>query len=77
MGAQKWESTRGLGMAFGYNANEEVSDYLTGEGLVALYRDVTSRGGNLLINVGPKADGSIPSVQTAPLLALGKVIRGG
>ena len=74
MGEQKWESTRGLGLAFGYNANEETGDYLTGEGLVALYRDVTGRGGNLLINVGPRADGTIPDVQTAPLLALGRVL---
>jgi len=76
MGAQKWESTRGLGLAFGYNANEETGDYLTGEGLIALYRDVTDHGGNLLINVGPRADGSIPEVQQAPLRALGAALKG-
>lgn len=74
MGGKKWESTRGLGLAFGYNANEETGDYLTGDGLIALYKDVTSRGGNLLINVGPCADASIPDVQQAPLLALGKYL---
>ncbi len=74
MGARKWESTRGIGLAFGYNANERSEDHLTGEGLIALYRDVTSRGGNLLINVGPMADGTIPGVQAAPLLALGAVL---
>ena len=77
MGDQKWESCRGLGLAFGYNANEETEDYLTGAGLVDLYRDVTGRGGNLLINVGPMADGTIPHVQATPLLALGSVLRGG
>ena len=75
MGEQKWESTRGLGLAFGYNANEQVSDYLTADGLIDLYADVTSRGGNLLINVGPRADGSIPEVQIAPLRALGARLR--
>jgi alpha-L-fucosidase len=75
MGGQKWESTRGLGLAFGYNANEATGDYLTGEALIALYRDVTARGGNLLINVGPRADGSISEVQRSPLLALGRDIR--
>lgn len=77
MGEKKWESTRGLGLAFGYNRNERVQDYLTGEALTALYRDVTSRGGNLLINVGPMANAHIPKPQSEPLLALGHVIRRG
>ena len=71
---QKWESTRGLGMAFGYNANEVTDDYMTGEQLIALYREVAADGGNLLVNVGPRADGSIPDVQRAPLLAIGKAL---
>ena len=75
VGEKKWESTRGLGLAFGYNANEETQDYLTGDGLIALYRDVTARGGNLLINVGPMADATIPDAQRAPLLALGQLLR--
>jgi len=74
MGGTKWESTRGLGLAFGYNANEETQDYLTGEKLIALYNDVTARGGNLLINVGPKADATIPEVQRAPLKAMGRFL---
>ncbi len=45
--------------------------------LIALYDDVTTRGGNLLINVGPRADASIPERQSAPLRALGVHIRGG
>jgi alpha-L-fucosidase len=71
MGDKKWESTRGLGLAFGYNANERTADYLSGSDLIALYSDVTRRGGNLLINIGPRADASIPTEQSAPLLALG------
>jgi len=71
----KWESCRGLGLAFGYNANEPESDYLTGEALIDLYSDVTDHGGNLLINVGPRADASVPASQSAPLRALGKHIR--
>jgi alpha-L-fucosidase len=72
---KKWEACRGLGLAFGYNREERPSDYLDGEGLIALYRDVTSTGGNLLINVGPMADATIPSEQRAPLLALGKTLQ--
>ena len=71
MAGQKWESTRGLGLAFGFNANERDDDYMSPAALVALYDDVTSRRGNLLINVGPRADGSILSAQSTPLRALG------
>lgn len=74
MGGQKWESTRGLGLAFGYNANERRDDYLTVADLIALYRDVTTRGGNLLINVGPRADASIPDEQSTPLRGLGRFL---
>jgi alpha-L-fucosidase len=74
---QKWECTRGLGLAFGYNANERTDDYMTGDELLKLYRDTTARGGNLLINVGPRADGSIPEVQREPLLALGRALGAG
>lgn len=70
----KWESTRGLGLAFGYNAAEATDDYMNAEQLLTLYREVVAGGGNLLINVGPRADGSIPEVQQTPLLALGKAL---
>lgn len=70
-----WEACRGLGLAFGYNAEERPEDYLSGEGLISLYRDVTTNDGNLLINVGPMADGTIPPIQSRPLLELGDYIR--
>ena len=75
MGDKKWESTRGLGLAFGFNRNERTQDYLTGDALIGLYSDVTDRGGNVLINVGPMATGEIPGVQKEPLLKLGTHIR--
>lgn len=70
--AGKWEACRGLGLAFGYNREEQPSDYMSGAELIAFHRDVTSRGGNLLINVGPMADAKIPTEQANPLLELGK-----
>jgi len=77
MAGQKWESTRGLGLAFGFNANERDDDYMSPAALIALYDDVIARGGNLLINVGPRADGSILSAQSTPLKALGAHITAG
>lgn len=77
MGEKKWEACRGLGLAFGYNQDERTDDYMTGAALTDLYRNLTARGGNLLINVGPKADGTIPEVQQRPLLDLGRALRSG
>lgn len=74
MGAKKWEACRGVGWAFGYNREDKPENHLSGEAMIELYRDTTTRGGNLLINVGPRADGSIPDLQQAPLLALGRHI---
>ncbi len=68
----KWESTRGIGNSFGYNKFEKEEDYLTSEELIRMFVDIVSKNGNLLINVGPKADGTIPELQKKCLLDLGK-----
>jgi alpha-L-fucosidase len=65
---QKWEACRGVGNSFGYCTNEPESDYLSHAELMAMREDVTSRGGNLLINIGPMADATIPEIQKAALL---------
>ena len=40
---------------------------MTGAEIVALLTEVVAKGGNLLLNVGPAADGTIPELQAAPL----------
>lgn len=72
---KKWEACRGLGLAFGYNREETPADYMSGDELIAFHRDVTKAGGNLLINVGPMADATVPEEQAAPLRALGTRLR--
>ena len=71
----KWESTRGIGNSFGYNKFEKEEDYLTSEALIRMFVDIVSKNGNLLINVGPKADGSIPEAQKKCLSGLGKWLK--
>lgn len=66
-----WESTRGLGYSFGYNQAEDASHSLSGSELIKLFVDVISKNGNLLINVGPRADGSIPELQRDAMRELG------
>jgi alpha-L-fucosidase len=65
--AHAWENNRGIGMSFGYNQVEDEAHSLSGAGIVAHLVDVVSRGGNLLLNVGPTADGRIPDLQRRAL----------
>jgi alpha-L-fucosidase len=68
---EKWEACRGLGFSFGYNRNETAADMLSPAELIRSFVDVVSKNGNLLINVGPTGDGTIPPEQAERLLALG------
>jgi len=72
---QPWESTRGLGYSFGYNQAEDARHSLSGVELIRLLADVVSKNGNLLINVGPRADGSVPELQAQAMRQLGEWLR--
>jgi alpha-L-fucosidase len=67
----KWEATRGLGYSFGYNRNETAEHMLSVEQLVHMLVDTVSKNGNLLLCIGPKADGAIPDLQLERLNGLG------
>ena len=64
-----------MGLSFGYNRNETVDEYRTSTQLVHLLIDVASRGGNLLLDIGPTADGRIPEIMQQRLLDIGKWLR--
>jgi alpha-L-fucosidase len=67
----KWEECRGLGRSFGYNRAEGEAETIAPDDLIYLLVDVVSKNGNLLLDVGPEADGTIPPVQLSRLQALG------
>ena len=69
---RKWELTRGIGNSFGYNKLETDKDYLSSDAIIRMFVDIVSKNGNLLLNVGPMADGTIPEAQKQRLLDLGK-----
>lgn len=69
---KKWETVRGIGLSFGYNRAEDVSEFLSVDELVDMFIDIVSKNGNLLLNVGPRADGSISEGQRERLLGLGE-----
>jgi alpha-L-fucosidase len=73
--ARKWETCRGIGRSFGYNRMEDESTMPSVDDLVWMLVDIVARGGNLLLNVGPTADGQIPLGQAARLTGLGWWLR--
>jgi alpha-L-fucosidase len=70
-----WELCRGIGASFCHNRAERAEHHLTAFDIVALLTEVVSKGGNLLLNVGPDATGAIPELQADPLRAAGAWIR--
>ncbi|MFI6322874.1 alpha-L-fucosidase [Nonomuraea sp. NPDC050556] len=71
----KWEASRGIGHSYGYNAEEKPEDYLTADQLIDSFVDVVSKNGNLLLNMGPKADGSMYETQAARVRELGAWLK--
>src|SRR3954447_15599910 len=69
---KKWESCRGLGFSFGYNQAEGPEHVLAPDKLITLFVDIVSKNGNLLLNIGPRADGTISEIQTDRLRELGR-----
>jgi alpha-L-fucosidase len=70
-----WELCRGIGASFCHNRAERAEHHLSGFDIVALLTDVVAKGGHLLLNIGPAADGTIPELQRVPLEAAGRWIR--
>ncbi len=70
-----WELYRGIGSSFCHNRAERAEHHLSGFDIVALLTEVVAKGGHLLLNVGPAADGTIPELQRRPLLEAGGWIR--
>ncbi len=69
---KKWEACRGLGFSFGYNQVEGPEQVIAPDKLVALLVDIVSKNGNLLLNVGPKPNGTISDIQMDRLDKLGR-----
>jgi alpha-L-fucosidase len=68
----KWEANRGIGNSFTYNQFEQPTDYLKAADLIRMLVDIVSKNGNLLLNVGPRPDGSIPEPQRKALRGIGR-----
>jgi alpha-L-fucosidase len=71
----RWEECRGLGRSFGYNRAEGEAETIAPDELIYLLVDIVSKNGNLLLDIGPEADGTIPEVQMTRLKALGAWLK--
>jgi len=71
--ATPWECVRGMDESFGYNAFSRPEDFIARGDLLWLVADIAAKGGNLLLNVGPRGvDAGIPDEQAARLEWLGR-----
>lgn len=70
-----WEECRGIGESFGYNRNENLEQYASSRALIHQLIDIVSRGGNLLLNIGPAADGTIPVIMQQRLSDIGDWLK--
>jgi alpha-L-fucosidase len=73
---KKWEASRGLDpRSYGYNKATPDSMYMTADEVVDTLVDTNSKNGNFLLDIGPRADGSIPQIMDTRLRETGEWLR--
>jgi len=65
-----WEVCMTMNTSWGYKRNDQ--NWKSSETLIRMLVDIASKGGNLLLNVGPTAEGLIPEPSVERLKAIGK-----
>lgn len=65
-----WELCMTMNNSWGYQGNDKA--YKTPNQIIGIFVDCISMGGNLLLDIGPKADGTIPDEQVEILEELGR-----
>ncbi|MGI8497275.1 MAG: alpha-L-fucosidase [Gemmatimonadaceae bacterium] len=65
-----WESCITMNRNWGYNSHDH--DFKSVNQLIALLVETASKGGNLLLNIGPRPDGTFPDESVNRLRAIGR-----
>ena len=68
----KWQSCTTFGSSFGYLENDK---YKSVKSVIHEMVEVISRNGNFLVNIGPKADGTLVPEQVERLRAMGDWLK--
>ncbi len=64
-----WETCMTMNTTWGYSEHDPA--WKSNETLIRNLVDIASKGGNYLLNIGPKADGSVPEESVQALEAIG------
>ena len=64
-----WQVDEPIGSTWGYTTGMRIS---SADSIIGKLVDTASKNGNLLLNISPKADGTIPPEQQETLLGIGK-----
>lgn len=73
--SRPWEECRGIGTSFGLNRAENYDSYTPAKELIRLLISTVARGGNLLLDIGPAADGTIPVIMQQRLIDIGQWLK--
>ena len=65
-----WEACMTMNSTWGYSKHDH--NWKSTEQLLHTLIDATSKGGNLLLNIGPMADGTVPQQSVEPLQQVGQ-----
>jgi alpha-L-fucosidase len=65
-----WELCMTMNDSWGYQPNDK--NYKSANLVIRIFADVIGMGGNLLLDIGPKADGTIPDEQARIMKELGR-----
>ncbi len=68
-----WESCLTMNDHWGYSSHDH--NFKSVAQLIGLLVETSSKGGNLLLNIGPKADGTFPDESVERLAAIGQWMR--
>jgi alpha-L-fucosidase len=68
-----WETCMTMNTTWGYSRHDQA--WKSNETLIRNLIDIASKGGNYLLNIGPKGDGSVPEESVTALQAIGDWMR--
>jgi alpha-L-fucosidase len=68
-----WETCMTMNTTWGYSDHDHA--WKSSEALIRKLIDIASKGGNFLLNIGPKGDGSIPQASIDSMEAIGRWMK--